>query len=86
MQYKILIVDDDIELQKMLKNFFVLRDFQVETASGGIEAVEKSKNGYDVIILDINMPEMDGMRSMQGNPGFCGMPHYFPDSQVRGAG
>lgn len=61
MQYKILIVDDDIELQKMLKNFFVLRDFQVETASGGIEAVEKSKNGYDVIILDINMPEMDGI-------------------------
>ena len=61
MPYNILIVDDDAELQKMLKNYFRLKDYQVETASDGVEAVEKAKNSYDVIILDVAMPGMDGI-------------------------
>lgn len=61
MPYNILIVDDDTELQKMLKNYFRLKDYQVETASDGMEAVEKAKSSYDVIILDVAMPGMDGI-------------------------
>lgn len=61
MPYDILIVDDDTELQKMLKNYFRLKDYQVDTASDGVEAVEKAKSSYDVIILDVTMPGMDGI-------------------------
>ncbi|MCB6203129.1 response regulator transcription factor [Extibacter muris] len=61
MPYNILIVDDDTELQKMLKNYFRLRDYQVDTAIDGVEAVEKAKSNYDVIILDVAMPGMDGI-------------------------
>lgn len=61
MPYDILIVDDDTELQKMLKNYFRLKDYLVDTASDGVEAVEKAKSSYDVIILDVTMPGMDGI-------------------------
>lgn len=61
MPYKILIVDDDKELQKMLENYFKLKDYQVETARDGEEAIKKAKNRYDVILLDVAMPGMDGI-------------------------
>lgn len=57
----ILIVDDNqsnlYSLQKLLES----KDFQVETASSGEEALGKAlKNEYALIILDVQMPDMDG--------------------------
>lgn len=57
----ILIVDDNpsnlYSLQKLLES----KDFQVETASSGEEALGKAlKNDYALIILDVQMPDMDG--------------------------
>ena len=42
MAYKILIVDDDIELLKMLKNFFEIKRYSVITAENGLDALKKS--------------------------------------------
>src|SRR5437773_258997 len=59
---KILIVDDEEDVRLFLRDFLSDRDFAVETASGGQEALEKFA-GFkpDLILLDIMMPGMDGM-------------------------
>lgn len=61
MQNKLLIVDDDKELLKMLRYYFELRDYLIYTAEDGKEALEKIGIMPDLILLDINMPYMNGM-------------------------
>lgn len=61
MQYKILMVDDDIELLTMLKNYFEIKHYSILTAQNGIEALEKIKLAPDIVLLDINMPRLDGL-------------------------
>lgn len=61
MQYKILFVDDDEALIKMLKSYFSLKGYTVEAAYNGLEAIEKVKENPDIVLLDINMPGLDGL-------------------------
>lgn len=61
MRYKILMVDDDKELLRMLGSYFEIKGYSVIRAENGAEAVEKVKDGPDIILLDINMPQMDGI-------------------------
>lgn len=61
MQYKILIVDDDKELLKMLKDFFGIKGYDVITAEDGMEALKMTEANPDIILLDVNMPRIDGM-------------------------
>ena len=61
MNYKILMVDDDRELLKMLNQYFTLKNYTVIIAENGIEAMEKISANPDIILLDVNMPGMDGI-------------------------
>lgn len=61
MQYKILIVDDDTELLKMLRSYFELKKYEVITACCGAEAFDRIRPEPDIILLDINMPGIDGL-------------------------
>lgn len=61
MQYKILIVDDDGEMLKMLRSFFELKKYCVFTAENGTEAIKMLAGNPDIILLDVNMPQLDGM-------------------------
>lgn len=61
MQYKLLIVDDDLELLRMLKTYFELQGYLIYTARSGIEALERMIIEPDLILLDINMPGLDGL-------------------------
>ncbi len=61
MQYKILIADDDAELVKMLKSYFKLKGYEILTAADGAETLGKVQREPDIILLDINMPRMDGL-------------------------
>ena len=60
-RHKILIVDDDRELLKMLKSFFEIRGYFVITANDGVEALKMTEANPDIILLDVNMPQIDGM-------------------------
>ena len=62
---KILIVDDDNFLLDMYALKFSQNNFAVYTASNGVQAVEKLKEGLEpeVILSDIMMPEMDGFEA-----------------------
>ena len=63
---KILIVDDDQGIRKTLKNILEFEKYQVEEAQDGFECLIKLKrNDYDIIILDIKMPKMDGMETLE---------------------
>jgi DNA-binding response OmpR family regulator len=61
MIHRVLIVDDDPEIMEWLSTDLKLSGFYTETASNGMEGLQKSQAGnYDLIILDVMMPKMDG--------------------------
>lgn len=63
---KILVVDDEEVLRKMLMDLFQEEGFSVEIASGGFEAIGKiNSEHFDLIITDIMMPEVDGMQVLK---------------------
>ena len=61
MDYKILIVDDEPDIVSMLASFFTGKGYQILTAHSGTEALKKMEQAPDIILLDINMPDMDGL-------------------------
>lgn len=67
-QVKILIVDDDNVVRRSFSRFFTAYKgdlkFQVIEAENGAEAIEKAKSERpDLVLLDINMPVMNGLRA-----------------------
>ncbi|HEW91621.1 MAG TPA: response regulator, partial [Thermotogaceae bacterium] len=62
---KILVVDDETNIRNLIKK--ILSDeFEVDTAANGLEALKLLKNKeFDLMILDINMPQMDGVELMK---------------------
>jgi two-component system sensor histidine kinase/response regulator len=67
----ILIVDDTPENLISLKKVFEKHDFEVDTASSGEEALKKVlKNSYVLIILDVQMPGMDGFEVAEAISGY----------------
>ncbi len=63
----ILVVDDDPSLLRYTKGLLEMAYYKVETASNGIEAVTRLQDGArpDLILLDMAMPEMDGLRTIE---------------------
>ena len=61
---KILVVDDDPDIQLLMR--IVLGDEDITTASSGAEALALVEAGeYDLVLLDVKMPEMDGFTTLQ---------------------
>lgn len=59
---KVLVVDDEARMRKLVKDFLVRKDYIVVEAANGEEAIDIfiQNNGFDLIILDVMMPVMDG--------------------------
>ena len=65
-QIKLLIVDDEEKFLSATAERLGLRDFDVTTATEGKQAIKAAKKGkFDVAILDLRMPGMDGMELLQ---------------------
>lgn len=58
---KILLVDDETGVVDMMKDYFELSGYQVMTAYSGNEALKKIENQPDIILMDITMPDIDGL-------------------------
>lgn len=59
--YKILVVDDEDKIRAMIKKYANFEGYQVVEAVDGMEAIQICKNqDFDIIILDVMMPELDG--------------------------
>ena len=66
MKTRLLLVDDEKDFVKQLADRLVLREFDVFQAYSGKQAVEKINSAlFDVVILDVAMPEMDGIETLK---------------------
>ncbi len=58
---KILVVDDEAKIRAVVKEYAKVSGFQCDEAQDGLEAIEAIKlNDYDVIVMDVMMPNLDG--------------------------
>lgn len=63
---KILVVDDEELIREVIKEYLTNEQFDVEEAKNGKEALQKlEKTRYDLLVLDIMMPEMDGFSMLE---------------------
>lgn len=57
----LLIVDDEARIRDLIRKYDAFEGYNVEEASNGMEAIEKCRQkNYDLIIMDVMMPELDG--------------------------
>ncbi|MHC4734198.1 MAG: response regulator, partial [Planctomycetota bacterium] len=65
-QNRILVVDDEIDMRNGLQKILSRKGYTVDTAEGGLRAVEKMKQtSFKVVIADLKMPEMDGIEVLR---------------------
>lgn len=63
--HKVLVVDDDKVLQQNVRQALEYHHFNVDVADNGKEAVAAVyREKYDLVVMDVNMPEMDGMQAL----------------------
>ena len=63
---RILVVDDEIEACRTLKDFMVFKGYEVQTAQNGEEALDKVKSFKPhIVLLDIIMPGMSGIEVLK---------------------
>ena len=63
---KLLIVDDEINIRELIKKYATFEGYEVCEAIDGLEAIEKCKNeDFDIVIMDVMMPELDGFSAVK---------------------
>jgi len=77
MRERILIVDDEVDIVKMLSRYFNMRNYDTITATGGREAIKKVEMKPDIILLDINMPDIDGLSVLKTIREYISCPILF---------
>lgn len=82
MEYKILIVDDETDIVVMLNSFFQSKGYRVLTATNGLEALKQVERKPDIILLDINMPEIDGLEVCQRIRNYISCPILFLTARI----
>ncbi len=78
MNRNILVVDDSVTVRKFVSVSLSMQGFDVTTACDGMDALEKlPQKKIDLIITDLNMPNMDGfefIRTLRENPDYRDLP------------
>ena len=58
---KILVVDDEVNIRLVVKEYAEFEGYEVREAENGMQAIEMVKNeDFDLIIMDVMMPKLDG--------------------------
>ena len=77
MKSKVLVADDSPLVQRMVEKMLTGAGYEVVTAADGVEAVEKARAGVGLVILDLQMPRMDGhqaCRALKADPATSALP------------
>ncbi len=63
---RVLVVDDEEKIRNVIREYAEFEGYEIDEACDGMEAVVKCKNNdYDIIIMDIMMPKLDGFSSIK---------------------
>ena len=63
---KVLVVDDEAKIRNVIKEYAEFEGYEIAEASDGLEAIAKCKlEDYDIIIMDVMMPKLDGFSSIK---------------------
>lgn len=58
---KILVVEDDADIQELVKEFLSAQNYEIDAAGDGMEGIKLFKsNEYDLVLLDVMLPKLDG--------------------------
>ena len=64
--YRILVVEDEDDIQKILENYLIDQGYAVTLAYDGVDGIAKFHNGeFDLVLLDVMMPKIDGYHVLQ---------------------
>ena len=77
-----MIIDDEHDLGVMLRRYFELNGYTVMLAESGLEGIEKAGRQPDLILLDINMPDVDGIEVCRRIRDFVSCPILFLTARV----
>lgn len=62
---KILLVDDDVELTELLAELLALEGFRIDVVHNGQQALDKLDLTYDLVLLDVMMPVLNGIETLK---------------------
>ncbi len=82
MDNKILIVDDESDILELLKESFESEGYLVFTADNGRDAIKQSEIQPDIILLDVNMPKLDGFEVCKHIRDFISCPIIFLTARI----
>lgn len=82
MNEKIMVVDDEKGVVTIMKKYFEMSGYQVITAYSGQEALKKMSCLPDIVLLDINMPDMDGLTVCQSIREYITCPILFLTARI----
>jgi DNA-binding response OmpR family regulator len=85
MSYNILIADDELDIVKMLADFFSGKGYNVLTATNGIDTIKQAERKPDIILLDINMPKLDGLSVCERIRNYVSCPILFLTARIEDA-
>lgn len=85
MNEKIMVVDDEKGVVTIMKKYFKMSGYQVITAYSGQEALKKMSCLPDIVLLDINMPDMDGLTVCQSIREYITCPILFLTARIETA-
>ncbi|MEK5166538.1 response regulator transcription factor [Paenibacillus sp. FSL R5-0527] len=85
MSHTLLIVDDEADIVELLKDYFELGGYSVLTAGNGGEALKQMEKSPDLVLLDINMPGMDGLAVCAKIRRFAACPILFLTAKAEDA-
>ena len=82
MKEKILVVDDDKSMVNMIKDVLEMEGYAVTTAFDGEQALKQVQKQSDIILLDINLPKMDGFSICKEVRRYSDVPIMFITARV----
>ena len=85
MAYRILVADDEADIVRLLQDLFTRQGYQVLAACGGKETLELCSQKPDLILLDVNMPDMDGFTLCRQIRDFVSCPILFLTARIEDA-
>lgn len=85
MAYKLLVVDDERDIAAMLRDLFTMKGYDVMTALNAREALALCGQSPDLILLDVNMPDMDGFSLCRQIRDFVPCPILFLTARIEDA-